>query len=893
MTSCSELTFECLQSRASISDSIYWLSLLFGDWVEHYFAINPSTSSPTLSPAMVLIGSINFLSLAFTCVLTAYNSTAIALNAAATGHVFGKMSSMVVLRVAISLGALTPVIAGNGAYVSAAQFTGMAIITHGAGMADLAWFMYLNAFVSSTNANKIGVIPKNTLSAGESITSMLFCSNYMYFNGTQSNHSLTTEVMGLGSNGHVISKVSVPADQVPSMSVLASSLPMLSAVSPDKYKLTDSVYVLADRGETLSSIRVSFAGGACGSLSFPYSFKPPPQHASQTDYIAWFSSLKSMEASFRYLMDLNDAIKQHISLFTPDMPLFRAKIPNAQAPVKRDFSQYVTHLSQYDNPSSKNLMDTKMQYKSFLQQVFDAHANLSACHASVITQAVAGNYSSGWGALQSKCASGTISYQVPAEGTKSLVEALYDGGWIYAGTTFNRLSGLMAAANGPAQLSSNNIIEFTMPKPSGFCPRSGDFLSFDWWKDFSAGFLDSEDETSIARNCVGYWASSTIPKRLWAQLRTDISSGSMIPSWSYSRDLLDWSSAAVVGTSVANQASSSGAGNGLSPALNLTSSLLQSMVDFGISEASFATALEDPVGAGVDLSNALFDASGNTAGVVMLSAMGQTLQTIYYTLLAAQSVATQTAATVSSSSLGILGYALGIAAQLASKVLIPLVLSAITGAFVLSNLLPLMPMIIFIFVVIAFFLLCAEALGGIALGVAMLATASGEGLLAVHGLRMAALYGAIFLRPTLFIVGFGVAFALSNLSIAFLNNQFFIRGDIGSHTSTIFDSIMLLAGYPILAFMLISYCFKAVNMYANNMMTWLSTHAVGVFGDSSEHIQSSKGAFDRMTQSLNGALQGSRSPSSNSKDTNKRSANSKEPSNESSSDSTLPNSTSR
>jgi hypothetical protein len=122
---------------------------------------------------------------------------------------------------------------------------------------------------------------------------------------------------------------------------------------------------------------------------------------------------------------------------------------------------------------------------------------------------------------------------------------------------------------------------------------------------------------------------------------------------------------------------------------------------------------------------------------------------------------------------------------------------------------------------------------------------------------MAALYGAIFLRPALHTIGLMLAFALCNITLAYFNGLWWgtMKNSIASDWD-VFDLVMMVGGYPLLLCGLLVYCMKAVNLYANNIMSWIATEAIGQFGDADSYANESMNTIKSMGGAMNGALKG-------------------------------------
>ena len=237
----------------------------------------------------------------------------------------------------------------------------------------------------------------------------------------------------------------------------------------------------------------------------------------------------------------------------------------------------------------------------------------------------------------------------------------------------------------------------------------------------------------------------------------------------------------------------------------------------------------------------------------MLATLGEALKVLWHLFAFSSATAESTYNAMSSN---VLTAALGAFLGYFLKMVTPLLYAAAAGAFVLANLLPMIPIITFVFVVVGYLVVCAEALGGIALGSALLASSVGDGLMAVHGLRMAALYGAIFLRPSLHIIGLMLGYAMCNVSLALLNSVWWDGlGNSNVQAWDVFDLAFIIGGYPLVLFGLVTYNLKAINFYANNLMSWIATEAIGQFGDHDNYVDSTKSTFKSMQSGFDGALQ--------------------------------------
>ncbi|KAB0482471.1 DotA/TraY family protein [Vibrio chagasii] len=814
--SCINFTLTCIEKHVEQGATTDFLTMLFGGWVQTFYG--DTSVAPSMSPVMVMIGGLNFLALLYGTINVTYNSAHIMMNAASTGHIFGKMSPYVPLRIAIALGSLAPMVttASGGSFVSVGQVTGMYVIVHGAGAADLFWRAGVNQYISLTNSSQTKPLAKDVFNAGETLTSMLLCNEYFGERKPSEKFSVITQK----ASG---AELRFSSPTLPTISSIRGFYVAHTPSNPDE--------LVADHmsSNTVTRVTLQFSKGVCGSIDLP--MVPRSTNSSMpVDKAAYYANYYGIDAILRYIADI------------------QTQVANLKETIDRaDISKYVSAYAKFNVDHYYRYITTQLQHKEIAKKIYQSHINLSYCHSRVVKRAFAGEFNRGWeGQERNYCSSASGSVGIPINVDNNLLNQLTKGGWLKAASSISRMNGMMQIANSQAEFSINNLISFRLPSRTEFCEDTS------WWTTFSLGERDLDDEIDEAEECRSFFASEQTPPFLWSLLRSLALSGEIGSDWATAQKSSDWQSMLTLSERQANSSSPvSSNGPGI---IRVSSSILAATLELGNHTHNIASGLSNPSSLGIDYDTALYDISGETNALTMLATLGEGLKVIYWIVLTAMSGAQQVSDSMASST--VTGF-LGTPVKVLANTLFPLVIASISGAFILANVLPMLPVITFIFIVTAFFLICAEALGGIALGSALLASAAGEGLMAIHGLRMAALYGAIFLRPSLHTIGLMLGFALCNVSYAIFNVLWW--SSIGNNANTswdIMDMVMITGGFPMVMFGLMVYCLKAPNLYANNLMTWVATEAVGQFGDGHEYIDSTKTTMGKMQGAFDTAVAG-------------------------------------
>ncbi|HBC3448057.1 DotA/TraY family protein (plasmid) [Vibrio parahaemolyticus] len=815
MATCADFTLTCIEAHVQTGSTTNFLAILFGGWVHHLFG-NQSVEA-TLTPLMVMLGGLNFLALLYGSINVIYNSGHIMMNAAATGHVFGKMSPYVPLRIAIALGSLAPMIHAAGSFVSVGQASGMYVIVHGAGAADVFWKAGVNDYVNHTGAQIASTNVGEVFSVGETMVSMLSCAELF-----ESSNDRKFTLKSINSNG---TSSIFPTDSFPSFSRISSMYPNSSGSSSSLNYVDEPI---GKNGAENTGAILEFRGGACGSIRFDFARKPTAS-SSVEQKLAYYSNYYGTEATFTFMSELHTLVSSMLS-----------RLKNA------DLSKYVTAMRRSDDSYYREYLLNELGSKELAENLFKAHVDLAMCKSKVVERGYMGELSQSWQGQYEASRCGSSKANISISGSSSLVEELTEGGWMMAPLAFSRMNGMMQLASSGVGFSLDNVMSTNIPERTSFC-RS----VFSWIPSINLFDSSLDDEIDEANECKTYWLASNFPKFTWNLTEQLAMSGDIKSDWPEAQKLNNWS--ALMAVHSTNENAKAAATGNESAIVSVASGILSSALSLGNYNGNLASAIETPGMSGIDYDGALFDVTGSTNALALLSTLGEALKNIWYIVVLATEGADVIKGALESSALSA-PFAIPLAFFV--KTVAPLVVSSLIGAFILGNVLPMVPIITFLFVVTAFFIICAEALAGIALGSALLSSAAGEGLMAVHGLRMAALYGAIFLRPTLHVIGLMLGFAMCNLSLAFLNSVWWKSIGVNLPSSwDLFDLVMLTGGYPIVLFGLLVYCLKAPNLFANNLMSWVATDAIGQFGDSDQYLSATNGTFNKMSDAFNGSLQ--------------------------------------
>lgn len=823
---CTDLTLTCIETYASTGESIHFLTMLFGSWVQQIFGDGTTVTvdSYTMTPVMAMIGALNVVGLFYASILVVYNGSHMTLNAAATGNAFGKMNSFVLLRVGIALASISPAIVGTYSFISTSQVIGMYIITRGTGAADLIWRIGVSSFVNYTASSSMGMLAKSTFSPGENLTQMMVCTHYLH---EYDNKVDILTVGGYKGNAYATKTVSDFA------SLTYSQLSDYFAEKSSSSTSTNRI----ESDYSSSAIEIQFANGDCGGIVIPLARKTTTS-SSAKDQMAYYANRMAVDATLNYLRKMYTQVSAILSLVkTADKPYLINALRSADTNSDTSYGAY---------------LDTNL--RTALSGIYNAHVNLGYCQSQIINDVVSNTFTGWQGTEASLCGSTSFASTVSATST---VDELTKGGWIMAATAINKMNGLVTLASQYAAFNEKNTKEYLTPFQTKFC-KAG------FWKEIFGGiendkaYTTLKEEEKAASNCYPYWATKSLSRYIWDLLQKYSANHQLGQStdpyyWATAQQALDWNT--YVQMTKNTPVNNTSGENKESTAVSISRGILSGIINNTSFTNNLSVAIQNE-DSSYDYKYALYDTSGQTNAMAVLTQLGEGLKVIHLAVVVLKAGADQMSDTLANKSVLLSGL-LGTALRIFSMYVGPLVMSSLSGAFILANIVPIIPIVMMLFIVIAFLLTCAEALAGISIGAALLASASGDGLLAVHGMRMAALYGAIMLRPALHIIGLMLGYSLTNLALALLNAVWWSSLN-NTNTMDIFDLALLTGGYPIIAFLLLAYCFKAANLFPNNLMTWVATEAIGAFGDSHEYVQATQGAFNKLSGAFDSAMAKSR-----------------------------------
>ena len=834
MITCTDFSIECINQHSMHSYSLRYLSMLFGSWVYDVFGSGTSSQVGKLTPLMGLLGGLNIVSLLYATIIATYRTGHITLNIAATGEAFHKLSPYTLLRIAASLALVAPYVQGDGSFVGNAQASGMWVITRGVGMADLfnraGIQLYLNSEGDVIKDNYV----KSTFVNGEAITNMMICTALSTYKDSTKN-AITDKPFNLYFRQLPNRVTNIPmiafGDETSTVPTMGNVKTLLSKAIISEDASTYRVYL-------------KLADSECGTISFDV-ISQPKNSAKNLEKVAYFSNFEKVDQLLVYLTNIYKASQIFVQNY-----------------YKADLSKFVTSVADIKSVDNKEYL-TKVGIHKFSESLFNAHANFAYCNSMAVKNAFNGDYKK----LSSKeCkSSDNTSIGLNLVGKSgALIDELSDGGWIFTANAFTRLNGLIDVASSQTMFDESNIEKIAKPGKSYFCQNS-------YFRSFFGGVSINDPKTveemvDMANDCKAYWASKELPSLIWNYTKEKVSLYEITPNSDKVRASADWSSL----ISLSGNSDSESGADTRGAAVSVASYVLKSLLNIGYSN-NLVTSVEKPFETNINVDTVLFDSSGRTNAITVIASMGEGLKTVYNIMLLANSVASETAAKLSNTG-GIFGLAGGIIAKYIANLLAPVVMACMTGAFLMSTVIPNIPIFTMIFIVVGFFVIAFESIAGVTFAVALLGSSEGEGLLQLHGARMVSLYASIFLRPTLHTIGFFGGYALCNIGYAILaslfwNNPFFDQMSFVD----IFSLIFITGAFPIFLCAIVVYCMKIPNLNANNISSWMATDLVGAFGDASEYMSSTQQAFEKMSASFQQSMKAAGGNNNNNNNNNNQS----------------------
>lgn len=569
-------------------------------------------------------------------------------------------------------------IAASGSMVSVGQVSGMYIITLGSGSADLFWRAGVKRFLEVTSVDAIAASKSSSesLKMTETLVSMFMCTENM--------------VKVASGNGNGIQKYAYAPVSPKGVAVYtqSSTLPDFNKVRSKFARIGSNVAAtslyaqvreeIADSSDPYySHFSIKFVDGICGSIKIPLGLKAS-SGSTRSEKAAYYSSFHTAQAVMVYLKTLGDKTQAFNAQLRTKAG---ADIINAYQ--KPEVSRYAKYL------------DDTTKHKAYINDIFQASVNLSQCISNTVNNAYTGDLSRAPKGGSARCGTDTtgLSDVNSSNGSTGLLDALTEGGWIYAPQMFSTLNGLMQVASSNATIGIDMLAVPELPVREAFCPEvtSG-------WSQIKSYFTGSDDTDNLVdhhRACFPYFFASSTPKYVWNQMRKRGMEHELIPAWEDARTLTNWSTALSIASGSDGQASTTSSGVGGNEIIGTAANMLARAMGVGSFGGNMALNLASPTSDGIDYSNGPFDVSGATNALGMLAALGETLKVIWLFLLTAMTALDVIGKAFQAGLTGNLLAILGIPAIVAAKVLMPLVLAAVSGAFFLSNVLPILPMVAF------------------------------------------------------------------------------------------------------------------------------------------------------------------------------------------------------
>lgn len=184
------------------------------------------------------------------------------------------------------------------------------------------------------------------------------------------------------------------------------------------------------------------------------------------------------------------------------------------------------------------------------------------------------------------------------------------------------------------------------------------------------------------------------------------------------------------------------------------------------------------------------------------------------------------------------------------------------GSIVISYVMPLIPLVGWIFIILGVIFITTCAVGAISFSLILMVVPKGDSLLPNEFARIMSLIYGVFIRQPMLVVGFIISASMSYVAFSLVNFLFFPASLVNQSSVGFVDSFIVLTftliAYPAVLFFSCTYCFGRTSAFVEVVGSWLSPQiAGGVFGaDSGEERQSISmlqnigGQLDSMSQAM-------------------------------------------
>lgn len=185
-------------------------------------------------------------------------------------------------------------------------------------------------------------------------------------------------------------------------------------------------------------------------------------------------------------------------------------------------------------------------------------------------------------------------------------------------------------------------------------------------------------------------------------------------------------------------------------------------------------------------------------------------------------------------SIPLVGKMTGGATEWIGMTLVGIIMSLVSMGFILSFLIPFMPIVTWVRLIASYLLTTIEAVVAAPLAVIMMATPEGEGISGTRLERAIQLLASVILKPTLMIIGLVAAVLLGFVTFGILNLMFW-QVAAAVTDSGLFELIAILVTYTMAAFQICKASIMIMHKIPDQILDWMAGGVGGrAFGDDAE-----------------------------------------------------------
>ncbi|WP_169799594.1 DotA/TraY family protein [Ferrimonas marina] len=149
------------------------------------------------------------------------------------------------------------------------------------------------------------------------------------------------------------------------------------------------------------------------------------------------------------------------------------------------------------------------------------------------------------------------------------------------------------------------------------------------------------------------------------------------------------------------------------------------------------------------------------------------------------------------------------------------------NAFTLALLVPIMPILVWIFALIRYLIVTIEAMAAVPLAVTKILTPEGEGILGTRMEQVIALIAGIFLRPTLLVIGLVASISISFIALSVVNT--IMAEYMTSVKPGVIGAVFICLLYALLVIAVVKRSIAVISELGDNVLNWMSA-GIGSFG---------------------------------------------------------------